>query len=583
MLRRLWKSVLYIGFSKKLFSYFLFLSVIPILIVIQILYSQGKSTIQNASIDFIQLYGSQLNTTINNYVMQVDYTSRTIFSDYTMLAYLQKESAHSTGERIEHNLSISRQLLRFADQLPFVEGVMIISNEGNIHSTGNMNVETNYALLSNQRWFQEVNKANGQLTLTPYYGQTTIKEREFDVFTAGRLIKTQQGEKAGIILFELSSRSLVSLDAPLFNLNQLYEARVSVHNKNGELLFDMIPDYGGAAGPKDDSSLDAGSVLSITNLSPETGISVTINVPERNLYKRLERYKNLSLLVTLFVLILIAPASIWISYHITKPIHRLISSMRHVEQGRYRVIPYSGRKDEFGVLTRHYNEMILQIKHLIEDVYKSKIKQNEARFLALQNQINPHWLNNTLESIRMEAQMNRSPEVAEMIKKLGKLFQFALNKSNQPNRVRDEIEYVETYIALQNIRFDDRFKLHVELEEQLYDFLLPKLVFQPLIENSILHGFLKHDRSYNIYIEGRSGGGECLIHIRDDGEGMTEQQVQQIRKRMQYRGIDDTPSESLGLMNVNTRLLLHYGESFRITIESELGRGTTISFTFPIT
>lgn len=582
MLRRLWKNVLYIGFSKKLFLSFLFLCVIPILIVIQLLYSQGKSTIQNASTDFIQLYVSQLNTTINNYVLQVDYTSRTLFSDYAMLAYLQKESTYSTGARIDHNLSISRQLLRFADQLPFVEGVMIISNEGNAYSTGNMKIESDIALLSNQRWYQEVIQAGGQLTLTPHYGQTTLKEREFDVFTAGRLIKTQQGEQAGIILFELSSRSLISLDAHLFNLSQQYEAQVLVHNKNGELLFDIIPEYAGPDVPiHTASSNSGGSILSTTNRSPATGISVTIHIPENNLYKRLERYKNLSLLVTLVVLMLIAPASIWISYHMTKPIHRLISSMKHVEQGRYPLISPSTRRDEFGVLTRHYNDMILKIKHLIEDVYTSKIKQNEAQYLALQNQINPHWLNNTLESIRMEAQLKQSPEVAEMIKKLGKLFQLALNKSKQPNRIRDEIEYIETYIALQNIRFDNRFQLHVALDEQLYDVRFPRLVFQPLIENSIIHGFLKHDRNYHIYIEGSCRGSECVVRIRDDGEGMTEQQVQLIRNLIQNREIDHTPSESLGLKNISTRLLLHYGENLRITIESEPGQGTTISFYFP--
>jgi two-component system sensor histidine kinase YesM len=557
--------------------------VIPILVVIQLLYSQGKNTIQNASADFIQLYVSQLNTTINNYVMQVDYTSRTLFSDYAMLAYLQKESTYSTGARIDHNLSISRQLLRFADQLPFVEGVMIISNEGNIYSTGTMKIESDYAMLSNQRWFQEVIQAGGQLTLTPYYGQTTIKEREFDVFTAGRLIKTQQGEKAGIILFELSSRSLISLDAHLFNLNQQYEAQVSVHNKSGELLFNIIPDYPGTDAPSPASSSDQkGSILSTTNRSPATGISVTIHVPKNNLYKNLERYKNLSLLVTLFVLILIAPASIWISYHITKPIHRLISSMRHVEYGRYRIIPHSTRRDEFGVLTRHYNEMILTIKHLIEDVYASKIKQNEAQYLALQNQINPHWLNNTLESIRMEAQINHSPTVAEMIKKLGKLFQLALSKSNQPNRIRDEIEYIEIYVALQNIRFNERFKLCVDLEYPLYEVHFPKLVFQPLIENSIMHGFLKHDRNYTITIEGYCTGNENVVNIRDDGEGMTKQMVQGIRDLLNKREIDITPSESLGLRNISTRLLLHYGEALRITIDSEPGRGTTISLTFPL-
>ena len=587
-MKKLYTSLRYLSFSKQLFIYFLFLCIIPLLLAIQIIYSQGTKSIEHASTDFIKLYASQLNTTINNYVLQIDHTSRTIFSDYEMISFLKNESSYSTGDSIKHNLMISRQLIRFSDQLPFVEGVMIVSNEGNIYSTGNTKIETVYNNLSNQTWFQDIIKAGGQLVLTPYYEKKTLKEREFDVFTAGRLIKTQQGEPAGIILFELSSRSLIAIDKDLFQLSKTYDAQIAVHNKTGELLFNMIPQYSvdtpktkqANASPSSHPAEQA--VLSISNQSSTTGISVTIDVPEQKLYQRLDKFKQLSFLVTLIILIVISPISVWISYHITKPIRRLISSMKHVDQGLYMPIPNSTRKDEFNVLTQHYNDMILKIKHLIEDVLTSKIKQNEARFLALQNQINPHWLNNTLESIRMEAQMTGTPTVANMIKTLGKLFKLALNESNQPHRICDEIEYVETYLELQNIRFDDRFKLRIEMDETLLNAPIPRLIFQPLIENSIIHGFLKHERNYHVTIKGICQNNKCTISIHDDGEGMSEQQLKSIEDLFKRNRVEDTPTKSLGLKNISERLRLHYGESYSISIESTPNKGTVIAFTYSL-
>jgi two-component system sensor histidine kinase YesM len=584
MLRFIRKRIQITSFFKKLFLYFLVLCIIPLLIISHTLYSQGKTTIQAASTDFIQLYVSQLNTTLNNYLLQIDYTSRSIFSDYGMIAYLQEESTYSTGEKIDNNLLISRQLIRFADQLPYVEGVLIISNEGKQYSTGNISALTDYQSLLEQGWFQDIVQAGGQLVITPYYVKTTLKEQQFDVFTAGRLIKDQQGVAAGVILFELSSASLITINNQLFELRDQYQAQILVHSKNGELLFEMNPEYEKSSVDVQinaQSSAPDSSILSITNRSPATGISVTVHVPTSSLYKQLDHYKNLSFLITLLVLVIIIPASIWISYQITKPIQRLFYNMKHVEEGFYHPILETNRSDELGTLTRHYNQMIAKIKHLIEDVLTAEIKHNEARFLALQNQINPHWLNNTLESIRMEAQLNNSPEVAKMIQTLGRLFQLGLNKSNRTNLIRDEIEYIQTYIALQNIRFDNRFHLYIELDEQLLDVHIPKMIFQPLIENSIVHGFLRHDRDYSIFIEGSCEDELCNISIRDNGEGMTEEKLVELQKHLYLRGVEAEESKSLGLRNIIERLQLHYGDGLIISMNSSLGEGTVISFSFP--
>ena len=173
--------------------------------------------------------------------------------------------------------------------------------------------------------------------------------------------------------------------------------------------------------------------------------------------------------------------------------------------------------------------MVTKIKNLIEEVYVGEIKQKNAKLLALQTQINPHMLYNTLESIRMKALRSGADEVAEMVKLLAKMFRAALSEQTQSHKIRDEIEYAQAYIRLQNLRFRDMFFLQVEVEEQVQDSRVISMILQPVIENSIEHGFKGRRVPLHIVLTGRlKENGTIMLQICDDGKGISSEKTKEV-------------------------------------------------------
>src|SRR5690606_19134987 len=154
----------------------------------------------------------------------------------------------------------------------------------------------------------------------------------------------------------------------------------------------------------------------------------------------------------------------------TRPIKALRKSMKQAELGQYLPIEKKQDHDEIGSLINSYNKMIVTIRTLIEDVYIAEIKQRRAKFIALQNQINPHMLYNTLESIRMKALMKDDDETAGMIKILARMFRLALDKEERQHSIKDELDYTFNYVQLQNMRFDNKFVLHIKISEEIQQY-----------------------------------------------------------------------------------------------------------------
>lgn len=282
--------------------------------------------------------------------------------------------------------------------------------------------------------------------------------------------------------------------------------------------------------------------------------------------------------------------SLWLSYTITRPIKALRRSMKQAEVGQYLPIEKEQTSDEIGSLVYSYNKMIITIKTLIEEVYVAEIKQRQAKFLALQHQINPHMLYNTLESIRMKALVKDDEDTAGMIKILARMFRLTLGKEGRHHSIKHELEYTGNYLQLQNIRFDDMFTLSVNMPNEMLECSIIPLVFQPIVENSINHGFAGYSQALCIEIEGSwTENGEILIRISDNGSGMSSEKWTELNSlleqatsnRYSLGNQDDLGENGLGLTNIAERIKLHYGDSYYIKVLSGIENGTTIEIRIP--
>jgi two-component system sensor histidine kinase YesM len=239
--------------------------------------------------------------------------------------------------------------------------------------------------------------------------------------------------------------------------------------------------------------------------------------------------------------------------------------------------------DEVGQLVKSYNKLSRRIESLTEQVKLKETRKKEADMQALQAQINPHFLYNTLSSIHWMALMNKDNKISNMVGALSEFLRFSLNKGGEICSVEQEVSHARNYADIQAIRFPDQFELFFYIDPKLHSCSMLKLVLQPLIENALMHGIQKKTGRGVIQIYGGFDAKSMRFIVEDDGVGMEPQLLASIRQQL-AESLEENQAitANYGLKNVHRRLILHYGEASGLSIESIEGKGTTIKFSIPI-
>ncbi|MDF2989208.1 MAG: hypothetical protein K0R50_4718 [Eubacterium sp.] len=267
-----------------------------------------------------------------------------------------------------------------------------------------------------------------------------------------------------------------------------------------------------------------------------------------------------------------------ISSSITKNISLLIKNMRLLKKGDFNIEITTKSNDEIGELVENFNSMSARLKFLVDEQYRIGQEAKNAELLALQAQINPHFLYNTLDMINWSAINNNVPEISDTVQTLSKFYKLSLSKGSNIIPIRNEIEHVKMYMEIQNRRFENIFDFQVHVDEEVYQYTTLKIILQPIVENSVLHGILqKTDRSGLILITGYVSEGVITLQVQDNGAGMKPEQLKNILTPQP--GTSST--HGYGLRNINERIKLYYGEQYGLEYSSVLGKGTTVTIHIP--
>jgi len=293
-------------------------------------------------------------------------------------------------------------------------------------------------------------------------------------------------------------------------------------------------------------------------------------VPFKELINQVDVVRNMTIIVILIASVFTFIITYLFSLKITTPIKKLKILMQKVEEGNLDVIANVDRKDEIGALGRSFNSMISKLKNLIEEVYKNKISRKEAELRALQAQINPHFLYNTLDAIYWSARIEGAYKTGESVNALAKLFRLALNKGDEITTVEKEVEHLQSYLIIQKMRYTEEPEIVVEVDPCIYNFKTIKLILQPLVENALLHGVAEQEKKGIIKVTGKMVKGDILFEIIDNGVGMDEKTIKEI-----FEG-DIQEKKGYGIRNVDERIKLYFGKQYGIKIYSEKGIGTRI-------
>ncbi|OMF22244.1 two-component sensor histidine kinase [Paenibacillus sp. FSL H8-0548] len=278
----------------------------------------------------------------------------------------------------------------------------------------------------------------------------------------------------------------------------------------------------------------------------------------------LRKYSTLFLVIMLLVSILLA---YMMSVYITKPISRIKKAMKLMERGNFHIhIPEQGR-DEFGHLIRMFNHMNGRIQTLIEENYASRLREKDAELMALNLQLNPHFLYNTLTTLYWIAVENNQQEMSLIIHNLADMLQTSTRNKKETWQLRTDLDWLNKYIYIMSSRFENLLHVQIDVEEALQDMEVPKLFLQPFVENAIIHGLAEKEQDGIIKIKGWTDGDMVLFSVIDNGAGITKEHIDQIKSGK---------LRSTGMPNVEKRIKLLYGLEYGIDISSAEGSGTTI-------
>lgn len=272
-----------------------------------------------------------------------------------------------------------------------------------------------------------------------------------------------------------------------------------------------------------------------------------------------------------------------------KPLNLLIKKMHQVESGHIGVEIESRREDEFGYVFRTFNTMSLNIKNLINTVYKKQIAMKDAEIKALQAQINPHFLYNTLEAINWKARINGVDEISDMISAFSNIIDANLNRNSEKFiPIRREIEYIKDYSFLIQKRFGKKISFDISAEEDTMDVIIPKLLIQPIIENSVYHGLEMKKGQGTVSINIRKQSDILSINVSDNGLGIGEDILRHLNEEINNQDFLEKSTSSsdeaqIGVLNVHRRIQLLYGKDYGLIIRSKTGEGTSIAINLPAT
>ena len=427
-------------------------------------------------------------------------------------------------------------------------------------------------------FFEAINDPTVHVFSTPYaeYG-----DEEYKVNVSKR-IRFNNGAKVGVLRIEISFQSYIDL-VDKSNLGE--GGHVTIIDSKYGVVYTSLPE---AESAQEGISVVRGIVMG-SQSAILGGYNMAVNVDTLSNTKwRICVFINIDKLIEIertFLLTMVVVAGIVliigvllftaIARAITTPMKQLELAMRKVENSDYfrteEVEIVASREIE--ALTRRFNRMMRKIGDLMDNVIAEQNAQRKSELKALQNQINPHFLYNTLDSILWLVENGKNHEAAEMVVALARLFRIGISGDSEVIPVRDEIEHVRNYLLIQNIRYTGSFDYSFEIDETALDAATMKLVLQPIVENCIYHGLKnkidKGDIRISVFIEDDF----LFLRVADNGYGMRQETIDELYSSFEA----GVASNNVGLMNIYQRVMIYYGGNAGITIESELDEGTTIT------
>lgn len=563
----------------------LLLGAVAIVTVISMNYTR-TSVFDNSSL-YTQTIIQQMNQNIDSYIDYMENISYLVSSNEDVQAYLFGDEPDP-----ESRVRILNQFKTILDSRSDILNLGIIGENGRMLINDALRLTNPDLDIHTQEWYTNAHNGSASSYLSSSHVQHIISGERPWVITLSRGIRNKSSEvgnqKEGVFFIDLNYSAISELCNQSMVGNQGYafildaEGNIVYHPQQQQLYNELqTENISLIMGTDQDTVLfgkGSGEKLYSISRSEKTGWTVVNCVRVEELLRKSNKAQSLYVLVAMGLMIVALFFSRFISRSITQPIQQLCDSMERVQEGDFSVSDIVVEsQNEIGSLTKSFNVMTHRIQELMEQNIREQEAKRKSELKALQSQINPHFLYNTLDSIIWMAEGKKNEEVVLMTASLARLLRQSISNEDEVVSIGQEVEYARGYLTIQKMRYKDKMEFQIEVDPSILHIPLIKLVLQPVIENAIYHGLKYKESKGLLLVKGFMKNDNAVLQVIDNGVGMDEETLAHIyeRHKVNYQ------SNGVGVYNVQKRLQLYYGNEYGITYESKKGEGTTATITIP--
>jgi Putative regulator of cell autolysis len=577
--------------SQKFIGLVVCLVAIPLIFLTLVFFLQFQQIIGNEVGDsYEQVVSQYVNNIENKFTIY-----KNLIDTIAVNGVVQDIFAHQDEKKLKDTISIGRTFSKeidnqiFAKNTKEIYNIMLYALNKEFPSDG---IHTsNVSYVENEKWYQELTEKNQIL----HYFYYPIESLDVDIVSLVKPIPDLSGnkytKKMGYVKIDLYAKYFFSMSNQTeikngYSIYILDQTGSKIYTNNMEAFPFQASEITNKTGGKDSGRITTSdSRIMIYHKIAGCDWMACIVFQNTELESRVREIGSNVLFMVLLLLVILIGLTILFSRVFTKRTYQLIDKINKIENGDLDVTDVIDGKDEIAVIDKHFNRMVLRLNELINQNYIQKIENRESELKALQLQINPHFLYNTLESISAMASVNGCREICAIADKLGMMFRYNINKERSEFvTLIEEIEHIRNYFYIQSVRFEHAFTSIIDIPEELKKCKIPRFILQPIVENSIQYGFGGRKGQGCIEISACIEEGCLCINIYDDGRGILEEQLESLIiyiNEIDSKQINDS-RESIGIKNVNTRIKLLYGDRYGVFIKSKLNQGTRVKIVLPL-
>lgn len=569
-----------------------------ILILVSVLYYNRTLAIIHSKVsDIAEKNISQTAGLFNLMLQGYNSLSKSLNSNYELTRLLQ-ETASNPAVGVINERTITNIIGAAYYSRNEVVGIHILSKDGKVYSYERQFagvIDNNYA---QTEWYKKLGESSGNMVWLGLYPGSPINtmQQQEKVFVFGRkLYDLTNHKEIGILVIETNpspimealSNVSISPGTRVYILGEDHKIIASSEKKGAKRPeLDKLP----APSPDDNIVVDNTSDQLIIGANTSiAGWTIYGLTPKKDIRAEVFQTTKFLLIVVLVLIILSTVLASIVSRNIASPLKLLIREMKKVEMGNFSGSVNVNSFDEINSLVSSFNRMVHRMDELIETIKISTVSEKNAQLQALQAQVNPHFLYNTLDMIYWMLDEQENERLSRVVLSLSQMFRYSSNweEASQTTLGR-ELEQIRHYLTIIETRLGGRVRTDITAEEVWMDVRLPKMTIQPIIENAVKYGLEPKGGLGYLKVSTEAHGNKLMIRIEDNGAGMDGQTLARVRDTLSHKPTETTNGEEsglrrgIGLRNVHDRLVMMFGETYGLHIESELHEGTVVRITIPI-